>query len=357
MLGVPRPEPSKADPSHNAYVFEHPVLFDDGLGQTTTKFIDLYKRGCLHPGGQAGERHGRAGRPYGPEAARSSGRKGRPSAARRVGTPPCSPPGARPSSTRRRSPSPTVGRRSSSSWTSATPSSCMPTSPGPGKTYVAFPDARTHRIALRDCRQGRDPRAAPAGLDRPRSPSTPADALPRSRARSPSSWPSWRSPSNGRGTAPEAVAHFLMRCLFTMFAEDVGLLPRESFTELLEGRRGNSTRSRRWLESLWTAMDRGDFSPILEMKLLRFNGELFADAEALPRHRCPARAADRGRRRRIGGTSSRPSSARCSSEPSTPSSGTSSAPTTRRGPTSSGSSCRRSSSRCARSGRRSRPRP
>src|SRR5690606_1260540 len=44
QLGVPRPEPSKADPSQNLYVFEHPVLFDDGLGHQTTKFIDLYKR-------------------------------------------------------------------------------------------------------------------------------------------------------------------------------------------------------------------------------------------------------------------------------------------------------------------------
>jgi hypothetical protein len=34
--------------------------------------------------------------------------------------------------------------------------------------------------------------------------------------------------------------------------------------------------------SLWTAMDRGEFSPILERKLLRFNGQLFADPHALP---------------------------------------------------------------------------
>ena len=49
VLGVPRPEPAKADSSHNSYVFEHPVLFDDGLGHTTTKFVDLYKKGVLHP--------------------------------------------------------------------------------------------------------------------------------------------------------------------------------------------------------------------------------------------------------------------------------------------------------------------
>lgn len=47
LIGVGQPEPAKADNSLNAYVFEHPVRFDDGLGHTTTKFIDLYKRGCF----------------------------------------------------------------------------------------------------------------------------------------------------------------------------------------------------------------------------------------------------------------------------------------------------------------------
>jgi hypothetical protein len=35
------------------------------------------------------------------------------------------------------------------------------------------------------------------------------------------------------------VALFLMRSLFTMFAEDIGLLPKNSFRELLRGLRGN----------------------------------------------------------------------------------------------------------------------
>lgn len=47
VLGVPRPEPAKADSSQNPYVFEHPVRFDDGYGRTTTRFIDLYRRGSF----------------------------------------------------------------------------------------------------------------------------------------------------------------------------------------------------------------------------------------------------------------------------------------------------------------------
>ncbi|MFP4274213.1 MAG: type IIL restriction-modification enzyme MmeI [Paracoccaceae bacterium] len=38
----------------------------------------------------------------------------------------------------------------------------------------------------------------------------------------------------GQGHSPETVANFLMRCLFTMFAEDVELTPRNRFKDLLE---------------------------------------------------------------------------------------------------------------------------
>jgi len=47
LLNVPRPDPTKADNRDNAYVYERPVPFDDGDGSHTTKFIDLYKRGCF----------------------------------------------------------------------------------------------------------------------------------------------------------------------------------------------------------------------------------------------------------------------------------------------------------------------
>src|SRR4051812_13255686 len=37
-----------------------------------------------------------------------------------------------------------------------------------------------------------------------------------------------------QGHHPEHAAHFLVRCLFTLFAEDVGLLPKGRFTDLLK---------------------------------------------------------------------------------------------------------------------------
>ncbi|HSZ54735.1 MAG TPA: type IIL restriction-modification enzyme MmeI [Tepidisphaeraceae bacterium] len=47
LLGVPRPNPTRPDDRDNAYVFERAVQFDDGDGNVTTNFIDLYKRGCF----------------------------------------------------------------------------------------------------------------------------------------------------------------------------------------------------------------------------------------------------------------------------------------------------------------------
>ena len=84
------------------------------------------------------------------------------------------------------------------------------------------------------------------------------------------------------GHTPTAVAGFLMRCLFTMFAEDVNLIPTDSFTQILTKLRGNAAHAAVTLRMLWENMDQGGFSPLLMAKVLRFNGSLFADPEALP---------------------------------------------------------------------------
>lgn len=47
LLGVPQPEPTKADVSQNAYVFERDVTFQNLDGTTSIGRIDLYKRGCF----------------------------------------------------------------------------------------------------------------------------------------------------------------------------------------------------------------------------------------------------------------------------------------------------------------------
>jgi hypothetical protein len=86
----------------------------------------------------------------------------------------------------------------------------------------------------------------------------------------------------GRGFPPERVSRFLMRIVFSCFAEDVGLLPREAFRQTVQnaGVDGSPERLAMALESLWTAMDAGGMFGY--EKLLRFNGHFFRDAEALP---------------------------------------------------------------------------
>jgi hypothetical protein len=80
---------------------------------------------------------------------------------------------------------------------------------------------------------------------------------------------------------PEHVANFLMRCLFTMFSEDVDLLPHGSFTRLLGELKNEPENFAPMLENLWGTMNTGGLSPILRKKLPRFNGGLFAHAGAI----------------------------------------------------------------------------
>ncbi|PZV15214.1 MAG: class I SAM-dependent DNA methyltransferase [Leptolyngbya sp.] len=79
---------------------------------------------------------------------------------------------------------------------------------------------------------------------------------------------------------PQEVAHFLMRCIFTMFAEDVGLLKEHLFTEALETRWLLNPKSfKPEVESLWQAMNDGTAFGFYG-RLLRFNGGLFAESIA-----------------------------------------------------------------------------
>jgi len=89
--------------------------------------------------------------------------------------------------------------------------------------------------------------------------------------------------------APKIVGEFLTRCLFCMFAEDVGLLPnaegKKGFTELLNSLAPDGTGFETMLRTLFAEMNEGrskDVSVILRRKLLKFNGGLFADNTVLP---------------------------------------------------------------------------
>jgi hypothetical protein len=84
-----------------------------------------------------------------------------------------------------------------------------------------------------------------------------------------------------RGHGQEQVARFLIRCVFTMFAEDVGLLPSAPFTAAVEEIGfADPEEFATVLAELWAAMDTGGRFGL--RKFLRFNGHFFADQTVLP---------------------------------------------------------------------------
>jgi len=78
------------------------------------------------------------------------------------------------------------------------------------------------------------------------------------------------------------TAHFIKRCLFTMFSEDVDLIPDGSFTALLEKLKETPEHFVDSMTSLWNAMNTGGFEGQLCTKLRRFNGGLFKDIDPIP---------------------------------------------------------------------------
>ena len=81
---------------------------------------------------------------------------------------------------------------------------------------------------------------------------------------------------------PKVVAEFLMRCIFTMFAEDVKLLPEKCFEKLLSDMESTPSEFVPALETFWRDMDEGGYSGTIRKTIKRFNGSLFKDRTALP---------------------------------------------------------------------------
>jgi len=76
-----------------------------------------------------------------------------------------------------------------------------------------------------------------------------------------------------------------MRCLFTMFAEDVKLIPDKGFHKLLGQMKDTPKNFVPALENLWRTMDEGGYAPFLNASLKKFNGSLFKKRNALPLER------------------------------------------------------------------------
>ena len=83
-----------------------------------------------------------------------------------------------------------------------------------------------------------------------------------------------------RGHDPESVAHFVNRMVFCMFAEDVGLLPDNMFTRMLDRTRGDPEKFEGYARRLFGAMATG--GDVGFERVAWFNGGLFDDDTALP---------------------------------------------------------------------------
>jgi SAM-dependent methyltransferase len=151
-----------------------------------------------------------------------------------------------------------------------------------GRNYVAFPDSRSHRVPLTDLGKPQISERLrlvwtdPAQLDPSKRTIEVTLTVARHLA-------ALATSLEKTGHPPKLVAEFLCRCLFCMFAEDVGLLKKDSFKAFLESMRGDPGAFVTLMEALFKEMDKGaSLSMILRQKLLRFNGGLFAEQTVLP---------------------------------------------------------------------------
>ncbi len=280
LLEVPRPDPATPESATNAYVFERAVTFQHPDGSTSPGFIDLYKRGCFVLEAKQGTE-----KTITPAYAKKKALK--------QGT----------------------AKRHTGSWDAAMLQArgqaeqyirALPADEGrppflivvdvghsielyaefsrSGGAYVHFPDTRNFRIKLDDLRLDavRDRlRAAwtdPLSLD-------PAARAARVTREIASRLAELAKSLEANGHAPDDVATFLMRCLFTMFAEDVHLLPADSFRKLLQDCHADPSSFEHLVVDLWQAMKFGNYCVAIRQRLLRFNGHLFDAVTALPLNR------------------------------------------------------------------------
>jgi hypothetical protein len=261
LLNLPKPDPAQDDARDNAYVFERRVIFKHGDGSTSNGFIDCYRRACFNleakklkvgAGGTAVKGFDDAllrARAQAENYARAlPADEGRPPflIVVDVGN--------------------VIELYAEFSRT--------------GATYTPFPDPASHRIRLADLRDEKIRNRLRAVWLEPLSldPATASAKVTRGIA----DQLAVIAKSLETQHTPEVVAGFLTRCLFSMFAEDVGLLPKRSFTGLLDSVANAPEQFQPMVATLWGEMDRGGFSVILRDTLPRINGKLFKDTTALP---------------------------------------------------------------------------
>jgi SAM-dependent methyltransferase len=155
---------------------------------------------------------------------------------------------------------------------------------GKGRNYTQFPDRQNFRIYLDDLAKPEIQQLFRSIWDDPHALDPTRRAVKATRAIA-ERLAAVSKRMEQRKLPAEHVAAFLMRCIFTMFAEDVELLPKDTFSSLLDRAREKPNIFAPELEMLWQAMDRGDYASAVQDRVKKFNGQLFRDAPAYPLER------------------------------------------------------------------------
>ena len=284
LLCVPRPDPAQEQVERNDYVFERRVHFKHDDGSTTPGWVDLYKRDCFVMEAKQSAKRLKAKKidPEQPELT--------PEDATLVST------GTATRGTGRWDKVMHAAKQQAEKYARALPREhgwppfilvvdvghvidVYADFSGQGKNYAQFPDRDGYSIPLEGLRDQtiRDRlRAiwrAPHSLDPAKRSAEVTRDIAKRLARIARSLEGWHD--------PKEVAEFLMRCLFTMFAEDVGLLPKQGFENLLGEMVETPENFPLALSGLWQVMDEGGYAPHLNAVVKRFNGSLFRKRKAL----------------------------------------------------------------------------
>ncbi|MBY5963638.1 class I SAM-dependent DNA methyltransferase [Marinobacter nauticus] len=263
LLDLPHPDPGEGDTSQNAYVFERFIASARVDGNTDNRYIDLYRRDCfVLEGKQTGKELASRSQQNAVNAAVAQAERyirGLPQEEVEHGRPPFI----------------VIVDVGNAIYTYSEFSRT-------GGNYVPFPDPRHYEIRLDDLHKPdvqhrlRQLWLEPDQLDPSkhaarvtREVSTKLAELAKSLERS--------------GYDVERVASFLKRCLFTMFAEDVELLPKASFQNLLiDIKDRNPEAFPHAVKALWETMNAGGYSERLMQTIKRFNGGLFKGIDPIP---------------------------------------------------------------------------
>ena len=280
LLGVDAPKPATADAQSDDYRFERPVTFIH-TGTQSRGFVDLYRRGSFIMEAKQGVHRTTADDQIFlltdvPKQRQGHGQRG----------------SARWDDTMLRARNQADGYARAVARTDGWPPFLIIVDvghvievyadfSGQGQGYTQFPDGTRYRLSLDDLHDDAVRARLHAIWTDPNS-LDPAKAAARVTREVAGHLAALGRSFEGQGHDAQDVARFLMRCLFTMFAEDVRLIPEGSFKTLLLKLRGHPEHAAPSLKALWETMNTGGFSPVLMTDLKRFNGGLFRDANALP---------------------------------------------------------------------------